>query len=163
MSEFPKLKNLRVLFVDDNREMQRFLRSLLSSMDIVNIRGCFDAESCLQMMAEQPADIIITDLVLGSGNGLDLIRRIRQAERNVDYDTPILVLTGQVSVADVLAARDAGATEFLAKPVSFGALHDRLVWMIENPRPFIKAVDFIGPDRRRRSAGGFGGAERRKR
>jgi FixJ family two-component response regulator len=62
---------------------------------------------------------------------------------------------------NVIEARDAGATEFLAKPVSVGSLYDRLVWMIENPRVFIKASEFVGPDRRR-AMRGYEGMDRRK-
>ena len=161
MSEFYNFRNLGVLFIDDNKSMQMFMRSLLLSMNIVNIRACNDAEACLEMMVEEPPDIVITDLLFRHCDGLDLIRRIRQAEDGVDRYTPILVITGQTNMSDVLAARDAGATEFLAKPVSVGSLHDRLVWMVENPRPFIKASGFVGPDRRR-AMRGYEGMERRK-
>lgn len=161
MSEFYDFKNMGVVYVDDNKEMQRLMRSLLVSININRIRCCPDAESCLEMIAEQPADMIITDLQLKSGSGIDLIRRIRASEANAERYVPILVLTGQVSIADVTAARDAGATEFLAKPVSLTTLHDRMVWMIKNPRPFIKAGDFIGPDRRR-ARRSFSGIDRRR-
>ena len=73
---------------------------------------------------------------------------------------PILVLSGQTEIETVIKARNAGATEFLAKPASVGSLYDRLVWMVENPRPFIKAEEFLGPDRRR-AMRGYEGLERR--
>lgn len=161
MSEFYNFKNLGVLFVDENKSMHMFMRSLLLSMNIVNIRGCYDTDTCIELMAEEPPDIVMTDILFRDCDGLDLIRRIRQAENGVDRYTPILVLTGQTNMSDVLAARDAGTTEFLTKPVSVGSLHDRLVWMVENPRPFIKASGFVGPDRRR-AMRGYEGMERRK-
>jgi two-component system chemotaxis response regulator CheY len=58
-------------------------------------------------------------------------------------------------------ARDAGITEFLAKPVSATLIYRRIAAMVENPRDFVETGSFFGPDRRRRAAGPKG-AERRK-
>ncbi|MZR32415.1 response regulator [Sneathiella litorea] len=161
MTNYYNFRNLNVIFVDDNRNMHLLMRSILLAMNIVNSRGCYDAKSCIEKMHEEAPDIVISDLSPNPENGLDLIRRIRQGELGVDPYTPILVISGQTKLQNVIEARDAGATEFLAKPVSVGSLYDRLVWMIENPRVFIKASEFIGPDRRR-AMRGYEGMERRK-
>ena len=50
----------------------------------------------------------------------------------------------------VLRARDLGATEFIAKPVSQQAMHRALKSALERPRPFIDEKSFFGPDRRRK-------------
>ena len=73
----------------------------------------------------------------------------------------ILVVTGHSDQKRVLAARDAGATEILAKPISIKTLHDRLVWVLQNPRAFIKSGEYTGPDRRRATLG-FEGLEKRE-
>ncbi|WP_339631199.1 response regulator [uncultured Sneathiella sp.] len=161
MSKYYNFRNLDILFVDDNKNMHSLLKSLLLAMNVVNSRGCYTSEECFDCMLEEAPDIVITDMSLNPENGIDLIRRIRQGEKGVDRYTPILVLSGQTALKHVITARDAGATEFLAKPVSVGSLHDRLVWMIENPRPFIKASTYIGPDRRR-AMRGYEGMERRQ-
>ena len=154
-------RNLNIIFVDDDKNMHLLMKSILLAMNIVSSRGCFDAESCFKEMLEDPPDIVIADLSLKPENGLDLIRRIRAGEQGVDRFMPILVLSGQTKLENVIEARDVGATEFLSKPVSVGSLHDRLVWMIENPRPFIKAAGYVGPDRRR-AMRGYEGLERRQ-
>ena len=59
------------------------------------------------------------------------------------------MLTGHTEKARVTAARDAGITEFLAKPISAKALYQRIVNVVANPRPFIKTKTYFGPDRRR--------------
>jgi two-component system chemotaxis response regulator CheY len=63
---------------------------------------------------------------------------------------PVLMITGYAEKHVVEAARDAGATEFLAKPVTVDGLGARLMSVIENPRQFISSGTFVGPDRRRR-------------
>ncbi|MEH6526203.1 MAG: response regulator [Sneathiella sp.] len=153
-------KKLDILFVDDNKNMHLIVKHLLQAMDINNFRGCLNANNALKMIKNQLPDILITDLKMGSLNGFELIERIRKGEGGCDPYLPILVLSGQTEIDTVIKARNAGATEFLAKPASVGSLYDRLVWMVENPRPFIKAEEFLGPDRRR-AMRGYEGLERR--
>src|SRR6266851_823449 len=58
-------------------------------------------------------------------------------------------------------ARDAGVTEFLAKPISAKGLYQRILNVVANPRPFIKTKTYFGPDRRRNTANAYIGPERR--
>ena len=61
------------------------------------------------------------------------------------------------------AAREAGVTEFLAKPISVKALSERLTLMIDNPSRFVRTATYFGPDRRRKDVGPPKGmADRRK-
>ena len=62
----------------------------------------------------------------------------------------------------MVAARDAGVTEFLAKPISAKGLYQRIVNVLANPRPSIKTKTYFGPDRRRNSNPNYVGADRRK-
>ena len=61
----------------------------------------------------------------------------------------------------VTLARDAGVTEFLAKPISAKGLYQRVLNVVANPRPFIKTKNYFGPDRRRNTATTYIGEERR--
>jgi len=72
------------------------------------------------------------------------------------------MVTGHTEKSRVMAARDAGVTEFLAKPISAKALYQRIVNVVANPRPFIKTKSYFGPDRRRNSSSSYVGMERRK-
>jgi DNA-binding response OmpR family regulator len=72
------------------------------------------------------------------------------------------MLTGHSEKKRVVAARDAGVTEFLAKPISAKALYQRILNVVANPRPFIKTKNYFGPDRRRNTNTNYVGPERRK-
>jgi len=72
------------------------------------------------------------------------------------------MLTAHSERKRVTAARDAGVTEFMVKPISASALHQRIVNVIANPRRFIKTATYFGPDRRRNNAPGYTGPERRR-
>ena len=77
------------------------------------------------------------------------------------------MVTGHTERARVEAARDAGVTEFLAKPITTQNLLTRLIEVVERPRPFIRCEGYFGPDRRRHKtedyAGSVAPARRRQR
>ena len=107
-------------------------------------------------------DIIIADWVMPIIDGLELTQMIRQPGANANPYVSIIMLTGHSERRKVVAARDAGVTEFLTKPVSAKALYQRVMNVIANPRPFIKTETYFGPDRRRAVSSSYSGPERRK-
>src|SRR6185312_4041372 len=82
-------------------------------------------------------------------DGLELTQMIRQPGANTNPYVPIIMLTGHSEKKRVIASRDAGVTEFLAKPISAKSLYQRVLNIVVNPRPFIKTKTYFGPDRRR--------------
>jgi DNA-binding response OmpR family regulator len=87
---------------------------------------------------------------------------IRQPGANGNPYAPIIMLTGHSEKKRVVAARDAGVTEFLAKPISAKSLYQRVMNVVANPRPFIKTKNYFGPDRRRNVNQNYIGPERRR-
>jgi len=86
---------------------------------------------------------------------------IRQPDANTNPYVPIIMITGHTEKKRVLAARDAGITEILVKPISAKALYQRIVNVILNPRPFVRTKNYFGPDRRRSLNPNYVGGERR--
>ncbi len=126
--------------------MRRIIRIMLQGF---RAREVFEAENGangLESFVHLTPDIIITVLVMPIHDGFSLIKMIRQPGCNANPHIPIIMLTGYASKACVLAARDAGVTEFLVKPVSAKALYQRIVNILVNPRPFIKTEIYFGPD-----------------
>jgi two-component system chemotaxis response regulator CheY len=87
---------------------------------------------------------------------------IRQQGANANPYVPIIMLTGHSEKKRIISARDAGVTEFLAKPISAKALYERIFNVVANPRPFVKTPTYFGPDRRRGVNPNYVGPERRK-
>jgi DNA-binding response OmpR family regulator len=87
---------------------------------------------------------------------------VRTDDDSPNMFLPIIMMTGHTERARIFSARDAGVTEFLAKPVTAKSLLMRLTNIIEHPRPFVRAKGYFGPDRRRRSEE-YAGPERRGR
>jgi CheY-like chemotaxis protein len=155
------LSQLYVLVVDDNEHARALVRTILHTLGVRNLKLCADAESAFAELANFPADIVVTDWEMPTTSGVDLTKRLRTDPDSPNPYIPVIMMTGHTERAKVLQARDAGVTEFLVKPISSRLLCQRLQAVIEKPRPFVRAKNFFGPDRRRRSSLDFGGQERR--
>lgn len=153
---------LRFLVIDDNAHMRRILRTLLHSYGGREVYEAEDGASALEMFTHYVPDIVITDWVMPIFDGLELTQMIRQPGANANPYVPIIMLTGHSEKRRVVMARDAGVTEFLAKPISAKGLYQRILNVVANPRPFIKTATYFGPDRRRNGSSSYVGPERRK-
>ena len=153
---------LRFLVVDDNAHMRRILRTLLHSFGSRDVFEAEDGAAGLEAFTNYVPDIILTDWAMPIFDGLELTQMIRQPGANANPYVAIIMLTGHSEKKRVTDARDAGVTEFLAKPISAKGLYQRIVNVVANPRPFIKTKTYFGPDRRRSATAGYVGPERRK-
>jgi CheY-like chemotaxis protein len=157
-----EFNRLRFLVIDDNAHMRRMLRTLLHGFGAREVHEAEDGASGLESFTQHLPDIVITDWAMPIFDGLELTQMIRQPGANSNPYVAIIMLTGHSEKKRVVAARDAGITEFLAKPISAKGLYQRIVNVVANPRPFIKTKTYFGPDRRRNVNPNYVGTERRK-
>ncbi|MDI6440774.1 two-component system response regulator KdpE [Cronobacter dublinensis] len=111
---------ISVLIVEDEKEIRRFLRTALESERL----RVYDAETLQRGLIEaatRKPDLVILDLGLPDGDGIDFIRDYRQWSQ-----TPVIVLSARSDEQDKIAALDAGADDFLGKPFGIGELQARL-------------------------------------
>lgn len=154
--------SLSALVVDDNRHMRILALSLLRGFGFKHIREAGDVEAAWTIMRAKPADIVLLDLDLPGDNGSVLIERIRRDPASFISDAAIIVMTAFTDRPRLFGARDAGASEIVAKPLSAKSLLDRIVAVIDHPRPFVHGPAYVGPDRRRRTHPEFCGPHRRR-
>jgi two-component system, OmpR family, response regulator len=102
---------MRVLVVDDHADTRTLLaRHLgLASYGVKTAGSCEEAEAALALGA---FDVVVLDVMLPDGSGIDLCRRLRKAALEV----PILLLTARGEVRDRVNGLDAGADDYLVKP-----------------------------------------------
>jgi two-component system chemotaxis response regulator CheY len=153
---------LRFLIIEDNAHMRRIMRTLLYGFGSREVYEVEDGAAGLEAFVHYVPDIVITDWAMPIFDGLELTQMIRQSGANSNPYVPIIMLTGHSEKKRVTGARDAGVTEFLAKPISAKALYQRILNIVINPRPFIKSKNYFGPDRRRNVVANYTGPERRK-
>lgn len=116
MSEQP----IRVLVVDDEPQIRRFLRTSLSAHGYHVIEAACGKEAIGKMTTERP-DIVILDLGLPDMDGLSIIRRVREWS-----NIPMLVLSVRGREDDKIAALDGGADDYVTKPFNMGELLARI-------------------------------------
>jgi two-component system chemotaxis response regulator CheY len=159
MTEYD-LSGLSVLIVDDYAPMRTILRSVLKEFAVSRVADTADGEQALEILAKTGADLIIADYQMAPVDGLELTRAIRKGSGHIDPYIPVILVSGYTEIHYILAARNAGVNEFLAKPISANLVYSRIRSVIERPRAFVQAKEFFGPDRRRRDLA-IGGADRR--
>jgi CheY-like chemotaxis protein len=153
---------LRFLVVDDNAHMRRIVRQLLHGFGSREIYEAEDGASGLEGFTGHNPDILITDWAMPIFDGIELTKTIRQPGGNANPFVPIIMLSGHSEKRRVMEARDAGVTEFLAKPIAAKSLYERVLSVVLNPRPFLQTKAYFGPDRRRNVLSNYAGPERRK-
>ena len=141
---------LNILVVDANRTMQSLQRSVLRAFGINRVTCFTDGEEACVSLEKEPQDIAVITWLMPPINGVDFTRRVRASSEDSIKYLPIIMLTAHSDKRRVLLARDAGVTEFLAKPFTAHALYSHIASIIEHPRPFIQCDAFFGPDRRRK-------------
>src|SRR5689334_3098270 len=110
----------RVLVVDDEPQILRFLRPSLGAAGYVVIEATNAAEALKRAAADAP-DVIVLDLGLPDRDGKDVIRGIREWSK-----VPIVVLSARDREAEKIEALDLGADDYVNKPVGVGELLARL-------------------------------------
>lgn len=152
---------LRILLVEDNPHMRTLLAGILRGLGVTRIVEAADGAQGLQMLRDHAIDVVLTDLSMQPLDGIDFVRLLRSAPESANPMTPVVMITGHSTMARVSAARDAGVSEILTKPVTARGVVERLHQAVENPRPFVRTGDYFGPDRRRRKDPAFRGPWRR--
>ena len=107
--------NSRVLIVDDSEDDIEMLRRFLAD-DTTEIRGVTDSSQAEHVFTEFEPDLVLLDLHMPQPDGLEILRRIRDARSRLGF-LPVLVLTGDVGPIARNNALDLGADDFLTKPL----------------------------------------------
>lgn len=155
------LDHLKALVVEDNAHMRILLRSLLLALGVKRVYESTDGASGFEELREKRPDFVLTDLSMKPVDGIEFTRRVRLGNDSPNPYVPIVMVTGHTERQRVEAARDAGVTEFLAKPITTQSLLHRLAEIVERPRPFVRCGTYFGPDRRRHRAENYAGPWRR--
>src|SRR4051812_20260581 len=101
---------MRILVVDDDSRIRDILRRQFS-YEGYQVDLASDSREAFARVAEAPPDLVVLDLMLPGMDGLEICRRLRQAD-----DVPILMLTAKGTLDDKINGLDSGADDYLVKP-----------------------------------------------
>jgi two-component system chemotaxis response regulator CheY len=118
------LAQLRVLIVEDIDMMRNVLLAMLQAIGIGDCVGCASGARGLELLAEQPYDLVFCDLTMAPMDGLEFLRRVRGNPDPQFAALPVVILTGRTESSCRTASLGAGASAFAVKPVSLASLLD---------------------------------------
>jgi DNA-binding response OmpR family regulator len=136
-----------ILLVEDDPVIRTFLADNLTAdgYDLLVASTQLDA---LRLLETGEADIVIVDVGLPDGSGLDLIRRIRASDgvaSRIDPELPVVVLSGCASELDRVRGFERGADDYVAKPFAFTELRMRIAAILRRGRArTVQGVMHIG-------------------
>lgn len=149
------------LIVEDSHLMRQLIRSLLRGFGFDHVGEAADGSEALEMIELRSYDIIICDWMMEPTDGFSFLGQLRRHPSPHLRSLPVIMLTSVAEELQVVAARDAGVTEYLVKPVSADKLRLRLLSALKRPRAFVTSENYTGPDRRRRDTKTPGAPARR--
>ncbi len=154
------ISKLKVVIADD-AYMAALTAGMLRNLGVRHIAETSDVSAAWSALKREPMGLLLIDDGLGPVDPLTLVRELRADSSAVNRHIPVLMTFMNADKNRIIAARDAGVTEFLKKPLSANVIGLRLMQALENPRPFVESPVYAGPDRRRRDAN-VEGPDRRK-
>jgi two-component system chemotaxis response regulator CheY len=154
------LKPISFLVVDDRAYMRRVIKGILETLGCKRIDEAHHGGEAMSIMRSWAPDIVITEWLLAPMSGLELLKAVRADKSNIKF-TPLIMITSETRREKVILARNAGVTEYVAKPFNAKSLILRIREIIERPRPFVDVGIYFGPDRRRRAEVMSEGEEKR--
>jgi two-component system phosphate regulon response regulator PhoB len=123
----------RILCIEDEAAIRSMIRFSLEREGYV-VEEAPDARTARTLAADQPPDLLLVDWMLPDVSGPELIRRFRRDPLTTDI--PIIMLTAKAEEEDMIHGLDAGADDYLSKPVSLKALSARIKALLRRSEGF---------------------------
>ena len=116
-------KNMSILIVDDYKTMLRIIRNLLNQLKFSNVEEAGDGNTALEKLRSNSIGLVISDWNMEPMTGLQLLREVR-ADANLK-DAPFIMITAESKTENVVAAKEAGVSNYIVKPFNAGTLRNK--------------------------------------
>lgn len=130
-----------VVLVEDQISMRKALRRMLDSARIFSVEEFGSARDAIEYLKTHPVDIVISDIYLPKGSGMDILRYVRT--RPIANDLPVIFVTGEATKDDIVQAVDLGVNDYLIKPFEppeFLVKAKSVLEKFRNPTPRIRKL-----------------------
>src|SRR5947209_10173169 len=119
-------KSLRILFADDERSLQEFMRSELPRLGH-EVTVCPDGKAAVKALEKSTFDAAILDLRMPGLTGIEVLEQLKQ----VSPDTEVIIMTGHASIETAIDAVRLGAFDYITKPCKLAQIETILAKVIE--------------------------------
>ena len=135
---------MNIFVVEDDHDIRQMVCQSLKQGGFQTF-ACHDVQSARQSLEEYDPDCMVIDWMLPDGSGIELIRWLRRHESF--RQVPILMLTAKAQENDMITGLDAGADDYLTKPMSLRELNARVRALLRRPSDYQEQKDTvrIGP------------------
>ena len=116
--------------------LRAIVMAVLVGVGVREVREAGDGSAAIGALHDWPADVAIVDFQMFPMDGVEFTRLVRNAPDSKNPFLPVVMMTGHSEKSRVVEARDAGVTEFIAKPLTAKSVLDRLQAVIYHPPPF---------------------------
>jgi len=117
--------NMKVLIVDDYKTMLRILRNLLRQLNFVNIEEATDGSMALDVLRQDTFGLVISDWNMEPMTGIELLREVRTDDTLKSL--PFIMITAESKSENVIAAKEAGVSNYIVKPFNAETLRTKIV------------------------------------
>ncbi len=117
-------KNTNVLIVDDYKTMLRIIRNLLKQLEFDNVEEATDGSEALAKLRAGNFGLVISDWNMEPMTGLDLLKEVR-ADARLKH-TPFIMVTAESKTENVVAAKQAGVSNYIVKPFNAETLREKI-------------------------------------
>ncbi|MFN6953948.1 MAG: chemotaxis response regulator CheY [Acetobacteraceae bacterium] len=117
-------KTMQVLIVDDYKTMLRIIRNLLKQLDFDNVDEATDGTEALTKLRAGNYGLVISDWNMAPMTGLELLKEVRADARL--KDTPFIMVTAESKTENVIAAKQAGVSNYIVKPFNAETLREKI-------------------------------------
>jgi len=124
----------RLLVVDDDRDVCELVAEVFEAVGDLAVTACTDPRDALEHIQHRPVDVVLTDLFMGRYSGMDILEAVQENHP----DAVVILMTGQPSVENALAAMRQGAYDYLLKPFDIHSLRRTVERGIERRRLWLE-------------------------
>ncbi len=117
-------KSIKILIVDDYKTMLRIIRNVLRQIGLTNVDEANDGTEALAMLKQSDYGLVISDWNMQPMTGLELLQQVRADGRLSKL--PFIMVTAESKVENIVAAKQAGVSNYVVKPFSAETLRAKI-------------------------------------
>lgn len=151
----------RALIIEESRPSAKMLVEIIRALGGTDIRVDATTAIANDTVETFTPDIIFCDYSEGVFSGPEFVRHLRRSS-NIARKVPVVMMAASITKTMLDTARDSGVDEMMLKPYAMRDVERRAAAVLLNARPWIEAVGYVGPDRRRFNSSEYKGTRRRK-
>ncbi len=117
-------KSIKILIVDDYKTMLRIIRNVLRQIGLLNVEEANDGAEAFAMLKQGDYGLVISDWNMQPITGLDLLQQVRADDKLSRL--PFIMVTAESKVENIIAAKQAGVSNYVVKPFSAETLRNKI-------------------------------------